>query len=175
MHKAQVPSLPSGEMAAPASVPLAVGGALFLFVFLVLLGLGSWHWLHKPRCPFQRSTDSAAPGFDNILFNAVGTPRCGQVGDSASVFNDRTEEVAGQNSGRGTCLILSRSRLPFNSSCHSAPPFFLGSSYPPGVRHQQPVDHLRGRPLMPAHTAVDIQTSQTPDLHLGQDVGLGHA
>ncbi|XP_035293558.1 apical endosomal glycoprotein isoform X2 [Cricetulus griseus] len=66
----QKPPSSQGEMAAPVSVPVAVGGALLFFVFLVLLGLGSWHWLQKQRCPFQRSTDTATSSFDNILFNA---------------------------------------------------------------------------------------------------------
>lgn len=85
--RTQVPSLPSGEMAAAVSVPVAVGGALLFFVFLVLLGLGGWRWLQK-RFPFHRSTDTASSSFDNILFNAVGTPRCGQVGDSVSMLDD---------------------------------------------------------------------------------------
>lgn len=71
----QMASLPSGGVAAPVSVPVAVGGALLLF--LLLLGLGGWHWLQKQHLPCQ-STDAAASGFDNILFNAVGTPKCGE-------------------------------------------------------------------------------------------------
>ncbi|CAO2598281.1 Apical endosomal glycoprotein [Lemmus lemmus] len=66
----QQPAPSQGEMAAAVSVPVAVGGALLFFVFLVLLGLGGWHWLQKQRSPFQRSTDTATSGFDNILFNA---------------------------------------------------------------------------------------------------------
>lgn len=62
--------LPSQGERAPMSVPIAVGGALLFFMFLVLLGLGGRHWLQKQRCPFQRSTDAATSGFDNILFNA---------------------------------------------------------------------------------------------------------
>lgn len=119
MWRAQVSSVPSGEMAAPVSVPVAVGGALLFFVFLVLLGLGSWHWLQKQRCPFQRSTDTATSSFDNILFNAVGTTRCGQVGDSASML----KAVVGQYSGRGTLPHPSKSRQPFNSSCPVFLPF----------------------------------------------------
>ncbi|XP_052581213.1 apical endosomal glycoprotein isoform X1 [Peromyscus californicus insignis] len=66
----QQPPPSQGEKAAPVSVPVAVGGALLFFMFLVLLGLGGRHWLQKQRCPFQRSTDTATSGFDNILFNA---------------------------------------------------------------------------------------------------------
>ncbi|XP_008840205.1 apical endosomal glycoprotein [Nannospalax galili] len=66
----QQPTPSQGDMAAPLSVPAAVGGALLFLVLLVLLGLGSWHWLHKWGCPFQRSTETAASSFDNILFNA---------------------------------------------------------------------------------------------------------
>lgn len=75
----QVPSLSSVEVAAPVSVPIAVGGALLFFMFLVLLGLGGWHWQQKRHCTGQRSTDAAASGFDNILFNAVGTSKCGHM------------------------------------------------------------------------------------------------
>nr|XP_021506776.1 apical endosomal glycoprotein [Meriones unguiculatus] len=63
------PALSQGEMDAYVSVPAAVGGALLFFMFLVLLGLGGWHWLQKQHCPFQRSTDTTTSGFDNILFN----------------------------------------------------------------------------------------------------------
>ncbi|KAK7799714.1 hypothetical protein U0070_010721 [Myodes glareolus] len=66
----QQPAPSQGEMAAAVSVPVAVGGALLFFVFLVLLGLGGWRWLQKQRSSFQRSTDTANSGFDNILFNA---------------------------------------------------------------------------------------------------------
>ncbi|GAB1286077.1 Apical endosomal glycoprotein [Apodemus speciosus] len=64
------PAPSQGEVAAPVSVLVAVGGALLFFMFLVLLGLGGWHWLQKEHCPGQRSTDATASGFDNILFNA---------------------------------------------------------------------------------------------------------
>lgn len=66
-------------MVAAVSVPVAVGGALLFFVFLVLLGLGGWRWLQKQRSSFQ-STDTATSGFDNILFNAVGTPQMSASG-----------------------------------------------------------------------------------------------
>lgn len=105
MWRTQAPSLPSGERA-PMSVPIAVGGALLFFMFLVLLGLGGRHWLQKQRCPFQRSTDAATSGFDNILFNAVGTPRCGQVGDSASMLNDGKARSGGPG--------LRKRRLPIH-------------------------------------------------------------
>lgn len=65
----QQPAPSQGEMAAAVSVPVAVGGTLLFFVFLVLLGLGGWRWLQK-HFPFHRSTDTASSGFDNILFNA---------------------------------------------------------------------------------------------------------
>ncbi|XP_076793678.1 apical endosomal glycoprotein isoform X2 [Arvicanthis niloticus] len=81
------PTPGQGEVAAPMSVPVAIGGALLFFMFLVLLGLGGRHWLWKQHCP-RHSTDAVASGFDNILFNAVGTPKCGQVGDPASMFNE---------------------------------------------------------------------------------------
>lgn len=60
------------------SVPAAVGGALLLLVLLVLLGLLGRLWLRKKGgCPSPGSTVAAAPGFDNILFNAVGALRRG--------------------------------------------------------------------------------------------------
>lgn len=95
--RVQVPSLPSGEMAAPVPLLVAVGGALLFLMFLVLLGLGGWHWL-KEHCPGQRSTDATASGFDNILFNAVGSPKCGHV--PACLM--RGKQLTGQDSGRDT-------------------------------------------------------------------------
>lgn len=56
----------------PVSVPAVVSGALVFLTLLVLLGLGVQHWLQKRGgWRFWRDKDSAAPGFDNILFNAV--------------------------------------------------------------------------------------------------------
>ncbi|XP_051040804.1 apical endosomal glycoprotein [Phodopus roborovskii] len=69
-QRCRLPASGQGEMAAPVSVPAAVGGALLLSVFLVLLSLGGWHWLRKQHCPFQRSTDTATSSFNNILFSA---------------------------------------------------------------------------------------------------------
>lgn len=74
---------PTGDTAAPVSVPTAVGSALLLLMLLVLLGLGGRRWLQKRgSCPFQSNTEATAPGFDNILFNAVGAPRDGWAGAS---------------------------------------------------------------------------------------------
>uniref|UniRef100_A0A8C2VCN2 MAM domain containing 4 n=1 Tax=Chinchilla lanigera TaxID=34839 RepID=A0A8C2VCN2_CHILA len=71
-QRCQWPALSPGEhWAVNVSVAAAVSGALLFLVLLVLLILAGWHWLQKGRgWPFRRSTDSAAPGFDNILFNA---------------------------------------------------------------------------------------------------------
>lgn len=74
---------PTGDTAAPVSVPTAVGSALLLLMLLVLLGLGGRCWLKKREsCPFQSNTEATAPGFDNILFNAVGAPGDGWAGAS---------------------------------------------------------------------------------------------
>lgn len=55
------------------SVPAVVGGTLLLLMLLVLLGLAGWRWLqNRGGCPFWGETDTVAPSFDNILFNAVG-------------------------------------------------------------------------------------------------------
>ncbi|XP_074187490.1 apical endosomal glycoprotein isoform X3 [Rhinolophus sinicus] len=60
-----------GDTAVATSVPAAVGGALLLLVLLGLLGLLGRLWLQKKGgCPSPGSTVAAAPGFDNILFNA---------------------------------------------------------------------------------------------------------
>lgn len=66
-------------------VPATVGGTLLLML-LVLLGLLGRHWLQKKGgCPFRDRTAASAPGFDNILFNAVGAPGWGgQVGGGAA-------------------------------------------------------------------------------------------
>lgn len=55
------------------SVPAVVGGTLLLLMLLVLLGLAGRRWLqNRGGCPFWGETDTVAPSFDNILFNAVG-------------------------------------------------------------------------------------------------------
>lgn len=140
MWRVPMTSLSSGEVAALVSVPVAIGGALLFFVFLVLLGLGGWCWLQKQHCPGQRSTGAAASGFDNILFNAVGTPKCGHPGDPASVFNEGKAVVC-QDSGRGTLsdphstaavqysFSLPRVKLPSQNqspATHRAPQTRLG-------------------------------------------------
>ncbi|KAF7486928.1 Hypothetical predicted protein [Marmota monax] len=68
----QQPALSQGGMTASMMVPALVGGALLFLILLVLLGLGGRHWLQKGGCPFRSNKDVAAPGFDNILFNADG-------------------------------------------------------------------------------------------------------
>lgn len=155
-------------MAAAVSVPVAVGGALLFFVFLVLLGLGGWRWLQK-HFPFHRSMDTATSGFDNILFNVVGTPRCGQVGDSVSMLNDG-KAVGGLDSRRGTLPYLSRSRLPFNGSCPIfllLPRIKLPSQNPSPAAHQPD----KAWPLVPTPIAFSPQMPNL--LHLGLDVGIG--
>ncbi|XP_038192403.1 apical endosomal glycoprotein isoform X2 [Arvicola amphibius] len=153
----QQPARSQGEMAAAVSVPVAVGGALLFFVFLVLLGLGGWRWLQK-RFPFHRSTDTATSGFDNILFNAVGTPRCGQVGDSVSMPDDGKAEVGWtQEAPCPTCPgpgCLSTAVVQYSS-------FFLGSSYPPRIHHQQLTNQTRPGPScqLPQHSALRGLTS----------------
>ncbi|ELV13137.1 Apical endosomal glycoprotein [Tupaia chinensis] len=65
--------LPAGGLAAP-SIPAAVGGALSLML-LVLLGLAGRRWLlREGACQSWSHTEAAGPGFDNVLFNAVGVP-----------------------------------------------------------------------------------------------------
>lgn len=157
MWRTQAPSLPSGERA-PVSVPIAVGGALLFFMFLVLLGLGGRHWLQKQRCPFQRSTDAATSGFDNILFNAVGTPRCGQVGDSASMLNDGKTRSGGPGLRKRRLAPSIHVQTAFQQPLSNIPPSFLGSSYPPGIHHQQLIDQT------PPANSHSIQPSQIPTL-----------
>lgn len=64
----------TGDTVVATSVPAAVGGALVVLVLLVLLGLAGRRWLQKGGCPSQGETAAVAPGFDNIVFNAVGAP-----------------------------------------------------------------------------------------------------
>lgn len=71
-------------------MPATVGGALLLLVFLLLLGLLGRHWLQKKGgCPFWGGTGAVAPGFDNILFSAVGAPGglAGQGADQGGGLN----------------------------------------------------------------------------------------
>lgn len=114
------PTPSQGGAAAPVSVPVAVGGALLLF--LLLLGLGGWHWLQKQHRPCQ-NTDAAASGFDNILFNAVRTPKCGESSGGPGLGRrDPTPPCPDPH-----CLQQPLSNIPS---------FFLGSSYPPGINRQ---------------------------------------
>ena len=53
-------------------VPAAVGGTLLLLVLLLLLGVAGRRWLQKGGCPSWGKADTVTPGFDNILFSAVG-------------------------------------------------------------------------------------------------------
>lgn len=143
-----MPSLSSGEMDAYVSVPAAVGGALLFFMFLVLLGLGGWHWLQKQHCPFQRSTDTTS-GFDNILFNEVEAPKWGKWEIMPPLcLMARKQAVVGQDLGRGTLpnpvqvqtlstavvpysFLLPRIKLPFQNppvATHSPPQTRPGSS-----------------------------------------------
>ncbi|XP_023556002.1 apical endosomal glycoprotein [Octodon degus] len=67
----QWPAPSPEDTAVPMSVAAAVSGALVFLTLLVLLGLTGWCWLRKGGgWPFWRNRHSAAPGFDNILFNA---------------------------------------------------------------------------------------------------------
>ncbi|KAF3820900.1 hypothetical protein GH733_011053 [Mirounga leonina] len=67
------PASSPGETALAVSVPTMVGSALLALVLLVLLGLVGRHWLQKKGgCPSRGETAAAAPGFDNIVFNADG-------------------------------------------------------------------------------------------------------
>lgn len=63
---------PTGGGAAAAAVPAAVSGALLLLLLLLLLGVAGRRWLQKPGCPCRGEVDAVAPGFENILFRAVG-------------------------------------------------------------------------------------------------------
>ncbi|XP_039080549.1 apical endosomal glycoprotein [Hyaena hyaena] len=67
----QLPAPGEGDTALATSVPAAVGGALLVLVVLLLLGLAGRRWLQKGGCP-RAETAAAAPGFDNIVFNADG-------------------------------------------------------------------------------------------------------
>ncbi|XP_074250574.1 apical endosomal glycoprotein isoform X4 [Saimiri boliviensis] len=86
----QQPAPSPGDTATPVPVPAVVGGALLFLMLLVLLGLGGQRWLEKRgSCPFRSDTEATAPGFDNILFNAVGAPwRWDGVTLPASVTSD---------------------------------------------------------------------------------------
>uniref|UniRef100_A0A8C6C3I3 MAM domain containing 4 n=1 Tax=Monodon monoceros TaxID=40151 RepID=A0A8C6C3I3_MONMO len=83
-QRCQLPTPSQGDTAVATSVPAVVGGTLLLLMLLVLLGLAGRHWLHnRGGCPFWGETDTVAPSFDNILFNA------GHVTLPASVTNDQ--------------------------------------------------------------------------------------
>ncbi|XP_070451233.1 apical endosomal glycoprotein isoform X4 [Equus przewalskii] len=75
-QRCQLPAPSQGDAAvatSQATVPAVVGGALLLLVLLVLLALVGRHWLWKKGdCAFGAKRAAAAPGFDNILFNADG-------------------------------------------------------------------------------------------------------
>ncbi|XP_059869224.1 apical endosomal glycoprotein [Delphinus delphis] len=80
----QLPTPSQGDTAVATSVPAVVGGTLLLLMLLVLLGLAGRRWLqNRGGCPFWGETDTVAPSFDNILFNA------GHVTLPASVTNDQ--------------------------------------------------------------------------------------
>ncbi|KAF4016877.1 hypothetical protein G4228_008070 [Cervus hanglu yarkandensis] len=70
-----LPTPSQGDRAVATLVPAAVGGALLLLVLLLLLGVAGQRWLQKKgSCPSGGEMDTMAPGFDNILFSAVGAP-----------------------------------------------------------------------------------------------------
>nr|XP_033715245.1 apical endosomal glycoprotein [Tursiops truncatus] len=72
-QRCQLPTPSQGDTAVATSVPAVVGGTLLLLMLLVLLGLAGRRWLqNRGGCPFWGETDTVAPSFDNILFNAVG-------------------------------------------------------------------------------------------------------
>uniref|UniRef100_A0A8D1U428 MAM domain-containing protein n=1 Tax=Sus scrofa TaxID=9823 RepID=A0A8D1U428_PIG len=80
----QQPAPSQGDRAVATSVPAMVGSALLLLAVLVLLGLVGRRWLRKRAgCPSGGESEAPAPGFDNILFNAVGAlgdpPTCLRV------------------------------------------------------------------------------------------------
>lgn len=109
-----------------ATVPAAVGGALLL-VLLVLLGLTGWQRLRKGGCPSRDRTVAAAPGFDNILFNAVG-PQVGRAGGWGSCYALQSRAVGQEPLDPPTCHPAITRLLPF-----------LGSSHLASVRHQRPL------------------------------------
>ncbi|XP_057580718.1 apical endosomal glycoprotein [Hippopotamus amphibius kiboko] len=83
-QRCQPPTPSQGDTAVATSVPAVVSGTLLLLVLLGLLGLVGRRWLQKKGgCPSQGETDTVAPGFDNILFNAD------HVTLPASVTNDQ--------------------------------------------------------------------------------------
>ncbi|XP_067601544.1 apical endosomal glycoprotein [Pseudorca crassidens] len=83
-QRCQLPTPSQGDTAVATSVPAVVGGTLLLLMLLVLLGLAGRRWLqNRGGCPFWGETDTVAPSFDNILFNA------GHVTLPASVTNDQ--------------------------------------------------------------------------------------
>lgn len=82
-------------------VPAAVGGALLLLVLLLLLGVAGQRWLQKKGgCPSRGEMDTMAPGFDNILFSAVGAPGGGGGAGAAGpcVLSTRPDGAQGPSS-----------------------------------------------------------------------------
>lgn len=58
--------------------PVATGALLLLALLLLGLGVAGRRWLqNKGGCPSRGEMDAMAPGFDNILFSAVGAPAGG--------------------------------------------------------------------------------------------------
>ena len=114
---------PAGDGAAAAAVPAAVGGALLLLV-LLLLGVAGRRWLQKGGCPSWGKADAVTPGFDNILFSAVGALGGG----------------GGREPGVAVCcptLSLTVHRAP---EATKLLPFPLGPRHPASISPQRPVD-----------------------------------
>nr|XP_058928865.1 apical endosomal glycoprotein [Kogia breviceps] len=83
-QRCQLPTASQGNTAVATLVPAVVGGTLLLLTLLLLLrGLVGRRWPQKGGCPSCGETDTAAPSFDNILFNAD------HVTLPASVTNDQ--------------------------------------------------------------------------------------
>ncbi|XP_073908890.1 apical endosomal glycoprotein isoform X3 [Castor canadensis] len=183
----QQPAPNQGDTAAPVSVPAAVGGALLFLILLMLLGLGGQHLLQKRGCPFRRGTDTAAPGFDNILFNAVRHLRCGQTRAPASMLatmengqqwaSTQEEEVVQTAAGHPVpavqALPVLYTALASHSGPHKAPSFLLGSSHPPNICNQQPIGQTRPWHLM--QTAPVLGQTSARELDMGPPPSVGQA
>lgn len=152
------------------TVPAMVGGALLLLMLLVLLGLGGRHWLQKKGgCPFQSNRDVAAPGFDNILFTAVGAPGVGVGALPLATVGVRTPgEIPAHPSPAAPSAALASQRL-------SPGPSLLPRMESPS-RHLPPAAHRPTQTRLRPERTLDLaQAGPTfvPRPGLPQGLGCG--